>query len=98
MMYTCLLYTSCALRNGYCDIHSDLSLLGPAYINLMGDPVKYIIPDRWVDNTSFSEETTSVEYYEQMIHEYVQDKSYSSTDILEACESDVYKRQSPFSF
>lgn len=77
----------CALRNGYCDIHSDLSLLGPAYINLMGDPVKYIIPDRWVDNTSFSEETTSVEYYEQMIHEYVQDKSYSSTDILEACES-----------
>ena len=77
----------CALRNGYCDIHSDLSLLGPAYINLMGDPVKYIIPDRWVDNTSFSEETTSVEYYEQMIHEYVQDKSYSSTAILEACES-----------
>lgn len=68
----------CALRNGYCDIHSDLSLLGPAYINLMRDPVKYIIPDRWVDNTSFSEETTSVEYYEQMIHEYVQDKSYSS--------------------
>ena len=77
----------CALRNGYCDIHSDLSLLGPAYINLMGDPVKYIIPDRCVDNTSFSEETTSVEYYEQMIHEYVQDKSYSSTAILEACES-----------
>lgn len=77
----------CALRNGYCDIHSDLSLLGPAYINLMGEPVKYIIPDRWVDNTSFSEETTSVEYYEQMIHEYVQDKSYSSTAILEACES-----------
>lgn len=77
----------CALRNGYCDIHSDLSLLGPAYINLMRDPVKYIIPDRWVDNTSFSEETTSVEYYEQMIHEYVQDKSYSSTAILEACES-----------
>lgn len=73
--------------NGYCDIHSDLSLLGPAYINLMGDPVKYIIPDRCVDNTSFSEETTSVEYYEQMIHEYVQDKSYSSTAILEACES-----------
>lgn len=73
----------CALRNGYCDIHSDLSLLGPAYINLMGDPVKYIIPDRWVDNTSFSEETTSVEYYEQMIHEYVQDKSYSSTAILQ---------------
>ena len=25
----------CALRNGYCDIHSDLSLLGPAYITVM---------------------------------------------------------------
>ena len=29
----------------------------------------------------------TLEYYEQMIHEYVQDKSYSSTAILEACES-----------
>ena len=36
-------------KNGIVDIKQDFTKLGPAYIDLSGDPLKYIIPERWCD-------------------------------------------------
>ena len=51
----------CATKNGILDIKKDLSKLGPAYIDLLTDPVRYIIPDRWCDNENNVKEFDNAE-------------------------------------
>lgn len=59
----------CAENNGVKEISKHLEKNGAAYINLVADPVKYVIPDRWCD---YSGDKKGY-YSKQLIEEYIHD-------------------------
>ena len=40
----------CAERSGIPNIHALLEEIGPAYIDLASDPIRFVIPERWCDD------------------------------------------------
>lgn len=57
-----------ASENGIQNIKDDLCLIGPAYVDLVADPVKYIIPNRWCDS---SYDAVAEENSENIIETYI---------------------------
>ena len=41
----------CAERSGIPNIHALLEKIGPAYIDLASDPIRFVIPERWCDDS-----------------------------------------------
>lgn len=68
------------------NIRNNLLTIGPAYMDLASDPVKYIIPDRWCDSTSIIGESDDAV---DIIDSYLATSSrkMSSSDILRAIQS-----------
>ena len=52
-----------ASERGILDIREDLIKIGPAYVDLTVDPMKYIIPDRWYDEVGFTADTENAINY-----------------------------------
>lgn len=76
----------CATKNGIVDIKKDLSKLGPAYIDLPSDPVKYIIPDRWCDREKKSK---GLENADEILTSYLTNSKDSNKvfDVVKAIET-----------
>lgn len=46
----------CAERSGIPDIHALLEEIGPAYIDSASDPIRFVIPERWCDDSGKMED------------------------------------------
>ena len=46
----------CAERSGIPNIHALLEEIGPAYIDLASDPIRFVIPERWCDDSGKMED------------------------------------------
>jgi hypothetical protein len=72
-----------SVKNVIVDIKQDLTRLGPAYIDLSGDPVKYIIPERWCDKGYKSSE---IDNPEELLFKYTNNtiSSLNHSDVTKA--------------
>lgn len=79
----------CATKKGIIDIKKDLSKLGPAYVDLSSNPVKYIIPDRWCD---IEKKLNSLENAEEILTSYLNKGKYFNkvSDVAIAIETLYY--------
>lgn len=79
----------CAESNGIYTIYDQLKYYGAAYIDLIGDPVKYIIPDRWCDgkvckSTKIVSEADIVAYMEDNNNSLSQSELKENVELLKS--------------
>lgn len=73
----------CAERSGIQDIRLLLSKYGPAYIDLIPDPIRFIIPERWCDEKG---KIIDDQISDRIILEYMEGKKASEECIVNSLD------------
>ncbi|MCW6658934.1 hypothetical protein NHG25_00385 [Aerococcaceae bacterium NML191292] len=78
----------CATRNGIIDIKKELLKIGPAYIDLSAEPVKYIIPERWCDKGK-EKVSKDLDNADEILKSYLSDSkdSYQHSEVTKALKT-----------